>query len=186
MIAVMTMTPLHMKDHGHATLSLYVTAVHIVGMYGCSPIVGRLADRRGRVPAIGVGGAILGVGTIIAVLAGYHPALVFAGLFLLGLGWSVGLIGGSALLTESVPAADRVAVQGSADMLMNLCAGTAALASGFVKAGFGFHVLANFATVVAAALVAAALLVHRGDRGNRGDRGDRIRRPGLVVAGRRS
>jgi MFS family permease len=173
MIAVMTMTPLHMRDHGHATLSLYVIAFHIVGMYGCAPIVGRLADRWGRSRAIGVGGAILGTGTVVAVLAGYQPALIFLGLFLLGLGWSFGLIGGSALLTESVPAAERIPVQGSADLAMNLCSGTAAFASGFVKASFGFHMLANLATLVAAALVAAAVLVHRNDR----------RQPaGLVVA----
>ena len=164
MIAVMTMTPLHMRDHGHATLSLYVIVFHIVGMYGCSPIVGRLADRLGRSRAIGIGGVILGTGAVVAVFAGYHPALIFAGLFLLGLGWSFGLIGGSALLTESVPVADRVPVQGSADLLMNLCSGTAAFASGFVKAGFGFHMLANFATVVAAALVGAAVMAHRSDR----------------------
>jgi MFS family permease len=173
MIAVMTMTPLHMRDHGHATLSLYVIAFHIVGMYGCSPIVGRLADRWGRPRALGIGGAILGIGTIVTVVAGYHPALIFAGLFLLGLGWSFGLIGGSALLTESVPVAERVTVQGSADLLMNLCSGTAALASGFVKAGLGFHALANFATLVAAALVAAAVLAQRAERN---------RRPGYAVA----
>jgi hypothetical protein len=66
-----------------------------------------------------------------------------------------------------VPVADRVPVQGSADLLMNLCSGTAALASGFVKAGFGFHVLANFATLVAAALVAAAVIAYRSDRSRR-------------------
>jgi MFS family permease len=185
MIAVMTMTPLHMRDHGHATLSLYVIAFHIVGMYGCAPIVGRLADRWGRPRAIGVGGAILGAGTVVAVLAGYHPGLIFVGLFLLGLGWSFGLIGGSALLTESVPVVDRVPVQGSADLLMNVCSGTAAFASGFVKAGFGFHALANFATLVAGALVVAALLAHRSDRAGRSDRPDqprRGRRAGLAVA----
>ena len=40
MVAVMTMTPLHMKDHGQADLSAFVLALHIVGMYGMAPVVG--------------------------------------------------------------------------------------------------------------------------------------------------
>ena len=42
MVAVMTMTPLHMKDHGQADLSAFVIAVHIVGMYGLVLVVGDL------------------------------------------------------------------------------------------------------------------------------------------------
>ncbi len=37
MVAVMAMTPAHMKDHGHADLSAFVIAVHILGMFGLSP-----------------------------------------------------------------------------------------------------------------------------------------------------
>ena len=49
MVGVMTMTPPHMKDHGQADLSAFVIALHIVGMYGLSPFVGRLVDRAGAV-----------------------------------------------------------------------------------------------------------------------------------------
>ncbi len=49
MVAVMTMTPLHMKDHGQADLSAFVIALHIVGMYGLAPVVGFVADRSGRI-----------------------------------------------------------------------------------------------------------------------------------------
>ena len=94
MVGVMTMTPPHMKDHGHADLSAFVIALHIVGMYGLAPFVGRFVDRRGAVRAIQVGAVVLGAGTIATVIAGYVPALMFVGLFFLGLGWSFGLIGG--------------------------------------------------------------------------------------------
>jgi MFS family permease len=161
MVAVMTMTPLHMKDHGQADLSAFVIAFHIVGMYGCAPFVGRFADRSGRLPAIMIGAAILALGTIVAVLAGYHPSLIFAGLFLLGLGWNFGLIGGSALLTDSVPTDERVGVQGSADLLMSLCGGIAGFSSGFIKAAWGYHMLANGATVAAAVLLGAALVARK-------------------------
>ena len=52
MVAVMTMTPVHMKLHGHETLSPYVISAHIGGMFAFSPLVGRFADRRGRIPAV--------------------------------------------------------------------------------------------------------------------------------------
>ena len=159
MVGVMTMTPPHMKDHDHADLSAFVIALHIAGMYGLSPWVGRLADRIGRVRAIGVGAVVLGVGTVATVIAGYVPALIFIGLFLLGLGWSIGLIAGSTLLTESVPVHTRVEVQGAADLTMSFCGGLAAFGSGFVKQAWGYHLLADAATASAALLLVATWFV---------------------------
>ena len=156
MVGVMTMTPPHMKDHGHADLSALVIALHIVGMYGLSPLVGRFVDHRGAVRGIQVGAFILGTGTVTTVVAGYVPSLMFVGLFLLGLGWSFGLIGGTTILTASVPEASRVEVQGTGDLTLSLCGAAAALSSGFVKASFGFHLLADGAAVLAAALLVLA------------------------------
>ena len=156
MVAVMTMTPPHMKDHGHADLSAFVIAVHIVGMYGLAPVVGRLVVRVGAIRAIQLGAVVLATGTVSAVVAGYVPALMFAGLFLLGLGWNIGLIGGTTLLTTSVPPEARVEAQGTGDLTMSLCGAAAAFTSGFVKASFGFHVLADGATALAALLLVAA------------------------------
>ena len=156
MVAVMTMTPLHMKDHGQADLSALVIAVHILGMYGLAPLVGVTADRIGRIRVIQLGAAILGAGTLISVLAGYHAVLIFVGLFLLGLGWSCGLIGGSTLLTESVPVRERVSVQGAADLVMGVCGALGALGSGLIKAQLGFHILADAATIAAIVLLVAA------------------------------
>ena len=156
MVAVMTMTPLHMKDHGHAELSTIVIGAHVVGMYALAPVIGRWADRFGRIRSLRWGAAILGTGTIAAVTAGYVPALVFVGLFLLGLGWSFALIGGSALLTESLRSEDRLGAQGLTDVLMAGMGTIAALASGFVKQAAGFHWLANVATITALLVLIAA------------------------------
>jgi MFS family permease len=156
MVAVMTMTPPHMKDHGHADLSALVIAAHILGMFGFAPFVGMFVSRVGSVRAIQLGAVVLGVGTISAVVAGYVPVLMFVGLFLLGLGWSIGLIAGSSLLSMSVPASTRVEAQGTGDLIISLCGAAAALGSGFVKASFGFHLLADAATVVAALMLVAA------------------------------
>jgi MFS family permease len=160
MVAVMVMTPLHMKDFGHAELSTLVIAVHVLGMFGLAPLIGRWADRFGRVRAIQSGALVLGSGTVVAVVVGYVPALIFAGLFLLGAGWSLALIGGSALLTESLPEAERVPAQGFADVLMSLLGAVAAFSSGFVKEVVGYHWLANFATVAAVLILVGAVRVN--------------------------
>ena len=161
MVAVMTMTPPYMKDHDHSDLSAYVIALHIVGMYGFSPFVGRAVERIGRAASIMVGSVVLGAGTTITVLLGYSAPAVFVGLFLLGVGWSFGLVAGSTLLTESVPGDMRVEVQGGGDLLMSLCGGTAAFASGFVKESFGFSTLAYAATLLAGVLLVYTMASRR-------------------------
>jgi MFS family permease len=153
MVAVMTMTPVHMKDHGHSvSLSGAVIALHISGMYALSPLVGRWSDRAGRVPVLMTGAMVLLGATVVTAAAGHEPALLFAGLLLLGLGWSCTMVSGSAMLSESVPAASRVAVQGTSDLIMGLCGAMAAFGSGFVKRAWGFHVLADAGAIAAFAL----------------------------------
>lgn len=156
MVAVMTMTPPHMKDHHHGDLSAYVIAVHIVGMYAFAPFVGLFVERVGQVRAVMVGAVVLGAGTVVTVVAGYVPVLVFAGLFLLGVGWNIGLIAGSSILTGAVPANSRVEVQGTADLTMSFCGGIAAFSSGFIKQAWGYHMLANAATLLAGVLLVTA------------------------------
>lgn len=167
MVAVMTMTPPHMKDHGHADLSALVIAVHIIGMFGLAPVVGRFVARVGEIRAVQWGAVVLGSGTLASVIAGYVPAMMFIGLFLLGLGWNVGLIAGTTLLTSSVPEPARVAAQGTGDLTMSLCGAGAALASGFVKDSLGFHLLADAATALAAVLLVTAWFVQARERAER-------------------
>jgi MFS family permease len=63
MVGVMAMTPLHMTHHG-LPLNLVGLAIniHILGMYGASPILGWLADRLG-------GSAVIGIGVIVFAAA---------------------------------------------------------------------------------------------------------------------
>ena len=70
MVLIMTMTPLHLTDHGHglATVGLVLSA-HTFGMFGLSPITGRLTDRFGSVPVIGAGLATLAGAALLAALA---------------------------------------------------------------------------------------------------------------------
>jgi MFS family permease len=161
MVAVMTMTPPHMRDHHQAGSSPYVIAVHIAGMYGLAPWVGRFVERIKPDRAVMVAGVVLASGTAGAVLAGYHRPLIFVGLFLLGLGWNIGIIAGSALVS-TVAIAERVEVQGTADLMMSFCGGCAAFGSGFIKRAWGFHLLANGTSLVALSLaVVAGTMVFR-------------------------
>jgi MFS family permease len=74
----------------------------------------------------------------------------FAGLFLIGLGWSCGLIAGSALLVETFSGPDRVGFQGMADMCMTAAGGVAGVISGLIVAVASFHVLSHGAMVLGA------------------------------------
>ncbi|MRG59707.1 MFS transporter [Agromyces sp. CFH 90414] len=166
MVAVMVMTPVHLHAHG-LSLSVIglVISIHILGMYGASPIVGWIVDRLGALPVIGAGVAILLSATVIGMLApAEDPVLVPLALGLLGLGWSAGLIGGSALLTTSVDASLRVPLQGASDASMNFAAAIAAAASGVVLELGGFQAVNVVAALVLLPLVLAGVRVLVGAR----------------------
>nr|PZN46251.1 MAG: MFS transporter [Actinomycetota bacterium] len=155
MVSIMSMTPIHL-DHGGAAISVIgvVISVHIAGMYVFSPIVGRLADRFGRTPVLLAGMAQLLAATALAGSSAPHGvAQVTAGLFLLGTGWSCGLVAGSALLTESAPVERRPAVQGLSDLLMNVCGAGGTVVAGLVVKSASYGVLG---AAVAVLVVAAA------------------------------
>lgn len=159
MVCVMVMTPVHMTEHG-LSLSLVgvVISIHILGMYGASPIMGWLSDRIGSTRVIGIGAAILVTATIIGILAPADDVLLLPlALGLLGLGWSASLIGGSTLLTTSVDERIRVPLQGATDAAMNLAAAVAAALSGVVLGIGGFAGVNVVAIFVLVPLAIAAL-----------------------------
>ena len=161
MVAVMAMTPVHLKLHGHEGVSQYVISLHIAGMYAFSPLVGRFCDRRGRLTTIYIGAMLLVAATLMASLSGDVEQLLFPSLWLLGIGWSFGIVGGSSLLIDSIALENRVAVQGVSDLLMSFCGGMAGFSSGFIRRAVGFHLLATFAMVAAGFLVVAAYFSRR-------------------------
>ena len=161
MVGVMAMTPLHMEAHGHTNGVIgQVISAHTAGMFALAPLAGWLSDHFGRVVTIALGGGTLVAATALTALAGEAPqALMFPGLFLLGLGWSFTIVAGSALLTESVGIGDRVAVQGAADTATNIASGTGALMSGVVLSMSGFHTL-SFGAMTAAGILLVAAFFH--------------------------
>lgn len=163
MVMVMAMTAPHMKAHDHDLGVIgAVLAAHTAGMFAFAPIAGWVSDRLGRLNAIAIGSATLVAATVLTALAGEAPELLmFPGLFLLGLGWSFGIVASSALLTESVPTDKRVSVQGAADLVTNAASGLGALGSGMVFSMQGYHVLSMIGTAAAGLLVVKAFYDYR-------------------------
>ncbi|MFG2559601.1 MFS transporter [Streptomyces sp. NPDC048496] len=141
MVSIMVMTPVDLGHHG-ADLQLIglVISGHIAGMYAFSPVMGWLSDRFGRLAVIGLAVGLLSCAALLAGTAGPSHGQTAAGLFVLGLGWSAGLVAGSALLTDSVPQPARAAVQGLSDLTMNTAAGIGGAVAGVIvsQAGYGW------------------------------------------------
>ncbi|GGR47282.1 MFS transporter [Streptomyces roseolus] len=158
MVSIMSMTPVALTHHG-AGIELIglVISVHIAGMYAFSPVMGRLSDRLGRLAVIGLAVGLLGIAALLAGTAGGSHTRVAAGLFVLGLGWSAGLVSGSALLTDSVPQAARASVQGLSDTAMNTAAGLGGLLAGVVVSQAGYGPLNAIAACLLLPMAALAL-----------------------------
>jgi MFS family permease len=143
MVLIMTMTPLHMAEHGHDLTAVgVVISGHTFGMFGLSPISGRLTDRFGSVPVILAGLAVVALASVLAALAPpAGGAILFLALFLLGYGWNLGYVAGSALLTHGLSLPERTRIQGLTDTLIWSSAAVASLGSGFVLAYAGYAIL---------------------------------------------
>lgn len=159
MVAVMTVTPLHMEDGAHEKRIIgLVISLHIVGMYLFAPIVGWLVDRLPSGLIVAIAGVTLFIGGEMASHTDPEDrAGVFTGLFLIGLGWSFAMISGSSLLTGAFGATERAAIQGAADFTMTSAGALAGLASGVIVEASSYHALSHWAGVIALSLVAAAL-----------------------------
>ncbi|MFJ3883502.1 MFS transporter [Streptomyces sp. NPDC090077] len=162
MVSIMVMTPMDLGHHG-ADLRLVglVISIHIAGMFAFSPVMGWLADRLGRLSVIGLAAGLLSLAALLAGTAGANHAQTTAGLFLLGLGWSAGLVSGSALLTDSVPPVARAAVQGLSDLTMNTAAGVGGAAAGLVMSLAGYGWLNAIGAALLLPMAALALFTAR-------------------------
>ena len=162
MVLIMTMTPLHMTEHGHGLGEVgIVLSAHTLGMFALSPVSGRLTDRFGAIPTIFVGTAILAVSSLMAAVAPADGgAFLVLALFLLGFGWNLGFVAGSALLSEHLELHERTRIQGVADALIWSSAAAASLGSGLIMATAGYTALG----VLGAGLVIIPVVVLRSHR----------------------
>ncbi|MEV6276837.1 MFS transporter [Nocardia sp. NPDC051832] len=163
MVAIMTMTPVHMDQHGHGTAAAgLVIAIHIGAMYLPSPVTGRLVDRYGRHAIAAVSGlTLLAAGIVAAIAPADSVAQLAFALALLGVGWNLGLVTGTAIIADAVPLATRARTQGVVDLAVALAGAAGGTASGLVVAAVGYPLLAIGGGILALAIM-PAVLVARG------------------------
>jgi MFS family permease len=166
MTNVMVMTPVHM-DHQHFDLTAVgiVVSIHIMGIYVFSPVFGWMSDRWGPRTVINAGMVVYAVtvalGIYDSLLPTSHFVILNTALFLLGVGWSMFLIGGSALLVKSVDPRMRVPLQGMSDSAMNLGGALMAAFAGTLLGLGGFFLINAVAAAVLLVNIVFALLANR-------------------------
>ncbi|MFW7414931.1 MFS transporter [Demequina sp. SO4-18] len=170
MVGVMTMTPVHMTAHGH-TLSAAATVIslHVAAMYLPAPLSGLVVDRWGVVPTvIAASLTLIAAATTLALAPGESLVPIAVGLVLLGMGWSLGIVAGTQVLSTAPPLVRRARLQGRADFFIAASSAAGGGASGLIVAGSTFAALAwaGAAVAVAVALVAPILRVSVTNRQN--------------------
>jgi MFS family permease len=157
MVGVMTMAPVHLHHLGVGLGAIgLVVSLHIAGMFAPAPLSGWLADRWGAAPTTALAGAVLAASALLAAASADAPVVLGVALVLLGVGWNLGLVAGSTLLTAGVPAAERPRREGWGEVAMGVAASGGGAASGAVMSGGGYGLLATAGAAVAALVVAAA------------------------------
>ncbi|MFC5611554.1 MFS transporter [Metabacillus niabensis] len=155
MIAIMTMTPVHMRHHGHGLGEVgVVIGFHIGAMYLPSLVTGVLVDKLGRTTmAIASGATLLLAGLVSAFAPGDSMVLLVIALCLLGLGWNFGLISGTALIVDSTETSSRAKTQGTVDVLIALSGAVGGVLSGMVVAGSSYATLSFIGGILSLLLI---------------------------------
>jgi MFS family permease len=151
MVAVMTATPLAMamSDQGLDMVDMVLSA-HIFGMFALSPLTGWLTDRFGAKLAMFTGLTVLAAATALAAGTGGLAWPHTVALFLLGYGWNLCFIGGSAHLARDLPALERIRIEGAVDGGVWASAAVASLCSTALLATAGYSALTGCAGILVA------------------------------------
>jgi MFS family permease len=164
MIAIMTMTPIHMQHHGHGLGAVgLVIGIHIGAMYLPSLFTGILVDKLGRIPmAFAAGVTLLLAGFIAAIAPADSLTLLITALTLLGLGWNFGLISGTALVVDATTIENRAKTQGALDVFIAIAGASGGALSGLVVAESSYAVLAISGSVLSLLLIPVGLWYRAG------------------------
>ena len=158
MVAIMTMTPIHIEHHGHSIdITGLVIGAHVAGMFLPSPFSGWLVDRFGYLPiAVAAGLTLLAAGLLAAWAPVDSVTMLVVALVLLGLGWNLGLVSGTTVVTNAVPLATRARTQGTVDLGIALAGAGAGLSSGLIITATSYATLALLGGVLALLVIPIA------------------------------
>ncbi|MFD0587410.1 MFS transporter [Paenibacillus sp. GCM10027627] len=155
MVAIMTMTPVHMMHHGHDLNQVgLVIGIHVGFMYLPSLVTGYLVDKWGRLPMACASGVILLAAALTAAFGSPHSLVaMIAALALLGLGWNLGLISGTALIVDHTAPSTRAKTQGSLDVWVALAGASGGALSGILASLSSYSILALTGGLLALTLI---------------------------------
>lgn len=168
MVAIMTMTPIHMMHHGHDLSEVgLIIGIHIGAMYLPSLVTGILVDKVGRIPmALASGATLLAAGILAAIAPTNSMLVLIIALALLGVGWNFGLISGTALIVDATHPASRAKTQGTADVLIALAGASGGALSGIVVAQSSYAALSLAGGILSLLLIPVVLrsrkIINRG------------------------
>ncbi|WP_309080737.1 MFS transporter [Zhihengliuella sp.] len=155
MVAIMTMTPIHMRAHHHEMAAVgLVIGMHIGAMWLPSLVTGTLVDKLGRTPmVIASGVTLLLAGLLAATAPGDSLGLLILALVLLGIGWNLGLVSGTALVVDATVPQNRPRTQGTIDVLIALAGTGSGAMSGLVMSATSYQMLSLGGGVLALLLI---------------------------------
>ncbi len=165
MVAIMTMTPVHMKHHGHGLHEVgLVIGFHVGAMYLPSLVTGMLVDKVGRMTmSIASGVVLLSAGVVAAIAPSDSLILLVVALVLLGLGWNLGLISGTAQIVDATEPLTRAKTQGKIDVLIALAGASGGAMSGMVVANSSYAALSLAGGALALLLIPVVIWSRKSD-----------------------
>ncbi len=143
MAMMMFITSLALKEHGFSLAAISISvSIHVIGMYGFTVPLGKLADKHGRKVVLLAGVVVAGAGSM---LVPFSPSylVITTGTFLVGLGWSAVYVAATALIADTCPPEVRGRAVGINDtfgyipgIVLPLMAGPLAAAAGLGAVGW--------------------------------------------------
>jgi MFS family permease len=158
MTTAMSLVSLEMRHHGHDLGSISVAlAAHFVGMFGLSPVMGRLVDRIGRRRALVLGLVVLAA-AVLAMALSSALFILMPVMFAVGLGWNVAYVAATALIADGTDPGERARALGAADLLALLGAAAGVVVGSAI---LGTHGLLLVVLLAAALALAPAAVLQR-------------------------
>lgn len=116
MASAMSVVGLEMHHQGQDLGAISVAlGVHLVGMFGLAPVLGRVVDAVGRRPAMSLGLVVVATGALGLAL-GPTLGTVLPSIFLVGAGWNIAYLAGTALVADATTPHERASALGALDL----------------------------------------------------------------------
>lgn len=162
MVAIMTMTPLHMQHHNHSVNAIgVVIGFHIASMYLPSLVTGKLVTKIGTHNMALIAGFVLVLAAVTTMFAPTDSVpLLILGLSLLGIGWNFGLISGTTAVVDGTNTLERPKIQSRLDVFIAVFGSLAGILSGVVVS-FSDYAMLSFIGILLAFFVIIVVVVMR-------------------------